>query len=94
MYDEFLFVLHPTPAILNERQRFLIALEVRKPTILVITPNLFPAGPQGDKKLLMWPEFNQFLVSCYDKEIERFFPQGSPSEPGYRMYRAASVCRI
>jgi 4-amino-4-deoxy-L-arabinose transferase-like glycosyltransferase len=93
MYDEFLFVPHPTAAILNERQRFLTALEDRKPTILVITPGLFPAGPQGDKKLLMWPEFNQFLANCYDGKIERFFPQGSPSEPGYRMYRAAFACR-
>jgi hypothetical protein len=93
MSDEFLFVSHATPEILLRREAFLQAIEKTEPRVIVITPNLFPAGPGKDKKLLMWPEFNRFLSSCYDKKIERAFPHGFATEPGYRLYEAAASCR-
>jgi hypothetical protein len=93
MYDEFLFVSDATPAIRLRREAFLQAMKKTEPRVIVITPDLFPAGPGNDKKLLMWPEFNQFLSSCYDKKIERAFPHGFATEPGYRLYVAATNCR-
>jgi hypothetical protein len=94
MSDEFLFVSHATPEILLRREAFLQAIEKTEPRVIVITPDLFPAGPGNDKKLLMWPEFNRFLSSCYDKKIERAFPHGFATEPGYRLYEAAASCRV
>jgi hypothetical protein len=93
MYDEFLFVSHAPPEILLRREAFLQAIEKTEPKVIVITPDLFPAGPGNDKKLLMWPEFNRFLSSCYDKKIERAFPRGFAAEPGYRLYEATARCR-
>jgi hypothetical protein len=93
MYDEFLFVLHPKPALLIQRQRFLDELEETKPRVIVVTPDLFPDGPGRDKKLTMWPDFNRFLANCYDERVERSFPHGVLTEPGYRVYEAISVCR-
>lgn len=93
VYDEFLFVSHAPPEVSLYRLAFLKAIEKKEPKVIVVTPELFPAGPGADGKLLLWPEFNQFLSNCYDKKIERAFPHGSPNEPGYRVYEAAARCR-
>jgi hypothetical protein len=94
IYDEYLFVSHATPEILHHREAFLQAMEKTEPRVIVITPDLFPAGLGNYKKLLMWPEFNRFLSNCYDQKIERAFPHGVATEPGYRLYEAAASCRV
>jgi hypothetical protein len=93
MYDEFLFMANPPSEIIAHRDNFLRSLEKEEPRVIVITPNLFPTGPMAYKKLLIWPAFNAFLSRCYDETTERVFPHGSPTEPGYRLYSAATKCR-
>ena len=93
LYDEFFFLPKAPAAILDRREQFLSTLERAKPKIFIVTPDLFPGGPNAYGKLQRWSGFNHLLATCYDKSVERTFPEGAPTESGYRLYELAPRCR-
>jgi Dolichyl-phosphate-mannose-protein mannosyltransferase len=98
MYDEFLFAptdslpAHQATLVADERRKFLLQLTARPPRVIVVTQSLFPLGPNNYAKLDRWPEFKQFLDTCYSSSIQRDFPPAHNRNPGYRLYLRSALC--
>ena len=92
LYDEFLFNPGGARVIDEARPRFLAEVQQHPPLMFVVSAPLFPAGPDGYKKLDQWPEFRNWLSAHYALEEERTFTvplrvAGWPAvPPGYRLY--------
>lgn len=105
MYDEFLFLSPDSAnpgqtAVLAElRHDFLAELAGRPPRVLIVTPWLFPDGPDHYAKLSQWPQFQRFVKGCYELQAQRDFPESAQQHPGYRLYvrrpdaSAQTACR-
>ena len=101
MYDEFLFVppdsVKPrqATALTEMRRNFLAELASHPPRVLIVTPWLFPAGPDHYAKLDQWPEFEHFVEGCYEFRMQRDFPSSPREHPGYRLYvRRQTACPL
>lgn len=97
VYDEFLFTapdaVTPRQAeVRSALQRKLLAqLAAHPPRVIVVTPWLFPLGPDNYAKLSRWPSFEHLLGSCYRLDAERDFPAASYHK-GYRLYVRQPGC--
>jgi hypothetical protein len=101
MYDEFLFVApdsvrpRQAAALTELRHNFLAELASHPPRVLIVTPWLFPAGPDHYAKLDRWLAFEQFVAGCYEFRMQRDFPSSPREHPGYRLYvRRQTVCAL
>jgi hypothetical protein len=98
VYDEFLFArfdaLTPQQAVVREelRSKFLAELMSRPPRVLVVTPRLFPLGPDNYEKLRRWHDFSHFLDRCYKLQVQRDFAMSSNYRRGYRLYLREPAC--
>ena len=98
LYDEFLFQSQSleTPrqaAVVGAmRERFLVELKAGPPRAVILTPWLFPSGPDGYAELRRWPSMEAFLADCYVVQAERMFERG-PTDPGYRLYVRRPGCQ-
>lgn len=98
VYDEFLFTslrtLTPEQAVTRSelRSKFLAELISHPPRVLVITPRLFPLGPDNYEKLHRWSDFSHFLDRCYKLQVQRDFPASRNYREGYRLYLREPIC--
>ena len=92
MYDEFLLNPGGVRVVDEARAGFLKEVEGKPPLMFLLSSPLFPAGPDGYKKLDQWPAFRDWLNAHYVLEVERTFTvavreAGRPTVPvGYRVY--------
>lgn len=99
LYDEFLFLPPNLVTPMEEKtvdtikRDFLDRMLTVPPKIVVVTPWLFPNGPNDYQKLDMWPAFNNFLSRCYEMRIERHISGGRSDHPGYRIYIRRPSCK-
>ena len=98
VYDEFLFA---APDALSPRQRalqttlrndLLHQLTAQPPQAIIVTPRLFPLGPDHYAKLDRWPALTELLDRCYRLEAERDFPVPRSYDRGYRLYSLQPAC--
>ena len=98
VYDEFLFAApdavtrQEVPVQAALQRKLLAQLTAQPPRVIVITPWLFPLGPDNYAKLNRWPEFERFLESCYQLQAERDFPAAASYHRGYRLYLRQPAC--
>jgi Glycosyltransferase family 87 len=98
MYDELLFAAtdslppHQAALVADLRRNFLLQLTTHPPRVIVVTQALFPLGPNNYAKLDRWPEFQQFLTTCYSAQVQRDFPPAHNYHPGYRLYLRNPTC--
>ncbi len=98
VYDEFLF--SPVSALTSQqvvvraelRGKFLNQLISGPPRVLVITPRLFPLGPDNYAKLRRWHDFAYFLDRCYKLQVQRDFAMSSNYRRGHRLYLRQPAC--
>lgn len=92
MYDEFLFNPGGARVVDETRANFLAEVEKDPPLAFVESAPLFPAGPDGYKKLDQWPQFRDWLCAHYSLEEDRTFTVAvreagkATVPPGYRIY--------
>lgn len=99
VYDEFLFA---APDTLSPRERtvqtslrsdLLHQLTTEPPRAIIITPRLFPLGPDHYAKLARWPSLVDLLDRCYRLQAERDFPMPHSYDRGYRLYSLQPACK-
>ena len=92
MQDELLFAPpekeSPKQAreIAELRQEFLAELIQNPPRLLIVSPWLFPEGPDFYQKLQRWPEFSAFLQHRFILWDEKRFAPNINGPSGYRLY--------
>jgi hypothetical protein len=98
LYDEFLFVPRGVATqkeydvISGVKEDFLGHMFVNPPRVIVMTPWLFPDGPDNYAKIKLWPEFDSFIAHCYRMDIERQIVGERSDHPGYRIYVREPTC--
>lgn len=98
VYDEFLFA---DPNSLTPRERpiqatlrndLLHQLTAAPPQAIIVTPRLFPLGPDRYAKLDRWAALTGLLDHCYHLQAQRDFPIRHSYDRGYRLYSLQPAC--
>lgn len=92
MQDELLFAAPPKESsrqareIADLRRAFLAELIKNPPKLLIVSPWLFPEGPDSYQKLQRWPEFLNLLQQRFILREERRLAPNINGPAGYRLY--------